>query len=257
MGNRKLISMLLIGLSCSVIVLSGCTQQKANTIVVGTSADYPPFESKAANGTIIGFDIDLIKKVLTDEGYKVEVRDIAFDSLIPELQQGRVDVIAAAMTINAERQAQVSFSRPYYDANQSVLVKIGSGVNVTNVSTLAKYIVGAQTGTTGWEWVNSTLVATDKMSPDRFRSYESALLAVADLQAGSDRLGALVIDSPVADAFADKRPVYVAYTITTNESYGFAVKIGNTALLSKIDSGLANVTGSTFWKSLVDQYFAS
>ena len=257
MGNRKLMAIVLIGLTFGGMVLSGCTQQQANTIIVGTSADFPPFENTTTNGTIVGFDIDLITKVLQDEGYKVQVRDIEFHSLIPELQQGHIDVIAAAMTINAERETQVSFSRPYYDANQSVLVKVGSGVNITMYKDLSKYRIGAQTGTTGWDWVNSTLVATGKLNPDNFSSYASALLAIDDLMIGPSRIGALVIDSPVAAAFAAKEPVNVALTITTNESYGFAVKLGNTALLNKINSDLVNITGTSYWKGLVDKYFAS
>ncbi len=257
MVKRKIITIVLIGATFFSVLLSGCTQKNANTIVVGTSADYAPFEYKAPNGTIIGFDIDLIKHILTEQGYTVEVRDIAFDSLIPELQQGRIDVIAAAMTINEERRAQVSFSDPYYDANQSVLVKNESGVNITTPDSLANYTVGAQTGTTGWEWVNTTLVATGKLALDKFRSYENVLDAVADLEIGPSRIGALVIDSPVANAFAAKKAVNVALTIITNESYGFAVKIGNTALLTKIDNGLFNTTGSAYWAALVDSYFAS
>lgn len=257
MINRKILAIILIGITFFSILLSGCTQKNVNTIVVGTSADYAPFEFKAANGTIVGFDIDLIKHILTGQGYTVEVRDIAFDSLIPELQQGRIDVIAAAMTINEERSSQVSFSSPYYDANQSVLVKNGAGVNVTTPDDLANYTVGAQTGTTGWEWVNSTLVATGKLASDKFRSYENVLDAVADLEIGPSRIGALVIDSPVANAFAAKKAVHIALIITTNESYGFAVKIGNTALLTKIDNGLFNTTGTAYWAALVDSYFAS
>lgn len=257
MINRKILAIILIGITFFSILLSGCTQKNVNTIVVGTSADYAPFEFKAANGTIVGFDIDLIKHILTGQGYTVEVRDIAFDSLIPELQQGRIDVIAAAMTINEERSSQVSFSSPYYDANQSVLVKNGAGVNVTTPDDLANYTVGAQTGTTGWEWVNSTLVATGKLASDKFRSYENVLDAVADLEIGPSRIGALVIDSPVANAFAAKKAVHIALIITTNESYGFAVKIGNTALLTKIDNGLFNTTGTVYWAALVDSYFAS
>lgn len=260
MGHRKIVSIILIGLFLGSLFISGCTQKPSNTIIVGTSADYPPFEDTAANGTIIGFDIDLIKHVLTSQGYTVQVRDIAFDSLILELQQGKIDVVAAAMTINENRSKQVSFSNPYYEANQSVLVQNGSGVNITTFDSMANYTIGAQTGTTGWYWINDTLVATGKLAATKFKSYENALLAVADLQISKDRVGALVIDSPVAAAFAAKRPVHIALTIHTNESYGFAVKIGNTALLNKINAGLANVTGTPYWNNLVnniDKYFPS
>jgi len=254
--EKKIISIVLISaLVIGAVAMSGCTQTKGNTIIVGTSSDFKPFEYKAANGTIIGFDIDLITRILTDEGYNVTVQDIGFDSLIPSLQTGKIDVIAAGMSINEERKGQVDFSNPYYEANQSVLVKIGSGVNITRVSDLANYTLGAQTGTTGWQWINDTFVATGKITPDKRKSYDLYPEAVADLIAG--RVGAVVIDSPVAKAFTQSGNVKIVLNITTNESYGFAVKLGNTALASKINTGLAAVMASPYWDELIQKYFTT
>src|SRR4030042_2120111 len=156
-NEKKIFSIaLVLAMVIGTVALSGCTQEDENKIIIGTSADFPPFEYKASNQTIIGFDIDLIKKILTDQGYTVEVQDIGFDSLIPSLQTGKIDVIAAAMTITDARLQEVDFSDPYYDANQAVLVKVDGGVNITTVEDLKNYSVGAQTGTTGWAWVNDT-----------------------------------------------------------------------------------------------------
>jgi polar amino acid transport system substrate-binding protein len=254
--KKKIISLVLIsGLLIGTIAMSGCTQQKTNTIIVGTSSDFKPFEYKAANGTIIGFDIDLITRILTNQGYNVTVQDIGFDSLIPSLQTGKIDVIAAGMSINEERKGQVDFSNPYYEANQSVLVKIGSGVVINQVDDLANYTLGAQTGTTGWQWINDTFVTTGKITPDKLKSYVLYPEAVADLIAG--RIGAVVIDSPVAKAFAQSGNVKIVLNITTNESYGFAVKIGNTALANKINTGLASVMASSYWDELIQKYFTT
>jgi polar amino acid transport system substrate-binding protein len=256
--EKKIVSIILIlAMVIGAVAISGCTQQKGNKIIVGTSSDFKPFEYKAANGTIIGFDIDLIKKVLTDEGYTVEIQDIGFDSLIPALQTGKIDVIAAGMTINDVRKQEVDFTNPYYEANQSVLVQVGSGVNITKIDDLANYKVGAQTGTTGWQWINDTLVATGKLSPDKFNSYDLYTDAVADLLNGPDRVGAIVIDSPVAKAFTQSGNVKIVLNITTNESYGFAVKKGNTALVDKINTGLSAVMATTFWEQLIEKYFTT
>lgn len=239
------------------LALSGCTQEDTNKIIIGTSADFPPFEYKAADQTIIGFDIDLIKKILTDQGYTVEVQDIGFDSLIPSLQTGKIDVIAAAMTITDERLLEVDFSDPYYDANQAVLVKVGADINITTIEDMKNYTVGAQTGTTGWAWVNDTLVATGKLNSDDFRSYDLYTDAVADLIIGPSRVGAIVIDSPVAQAFAKSGDVKIVLNITTNENYGFAVEKGNTELLTKINTGLAAVKATTYWEELIEEYFTT
>jgi polar amino acid transport system substrate-binding protein len=257
-NKKKIVSLVLVcAMVIGTVALSGCTQESENKIIVGTSADFPPFEYKDTNGNIIGFDIDLIKKILTDEGYTVEVQDIGFDSLIPSLQTDKIDVIAAAMTITDERKQQVDFSNPYYDANQSVLVKKGSGVNITSINDLANYTVGAQTGSTGWAWVNDTLVATGKLPSENFKSYDLYTDAVADLIIGPSRVGAIVIDSPVAKTFEKNGNVQIVLNITTNESYGFAVKKGNSELVSKINDGLAAVMQTTYWDNLVEQYFAS
>ncbi len=256
--RKKIVSIILVtAVVIGTVALSGCTQETENKIIVGTSADFPPFEFKDANGNIIGFDIDLIKKILTDEGYTVEIQDIGFDSLIPSLETGKIDVIAAAMTITEERQQRVDLSNPYYDANQAVLVKVGADINITTIEDLKNYTVGAQTGTTGWAWVNDTLVATGKLPDDKFKSYDLYTDAVADLIIGPSRVGAIVIDSPVAESFAKKGTVKIILNITTNESYGFAVKKGNTELVNKINTGLAGVMETTYWENLVEKYFAT
>jgi len=257
-NEKKIFSILLVlAMVIGTVALSGCTQETENKIIVGTSADFDPFEYKDTNGNIIGFDIDLIKKVLTDQGYTVEVQDIGFDSLIPALQTGKIDIIAAAMTITDERKKEVDFSGPYYDANQAVLVKVGADVNITKIDDLKNYTVGAQTGSTGWGWINDTLVATGKLDKSKFNSYELYTDAVTDLINGPTRVGAIVIDSPVAKAFEKRGNVKIVLNITTNESYGFAVKKGNTELVNKINTGLTAVMATTYWEGLIEKYFAT
>jgi len=254
-NQNKIISIILITtMVIGAVALSGCTQTNPNAIIVGTSADFPPFEYKDANGNIIGFDVEMVTEILTSQGYTVTVTDIAFDSLIPSLQQGKINVIVAGMSITDERKAEVDFSNPYFEADQSVLIKAGSMINITSDDDLANLTVGAQTGTTGALWVEENLVNTNLTPASKFQQYETYDLAILDLKA--ERIQILVLDKPVAQAYSEDVGLDVVYTIITNENYGIAVQKGQTELLQKINTGLAALKASADWNTLVKKYFA-
>ena len=91
------------------------------TLVVGTNAEYPPF-AYIKNDTIIGFDIDLIKEIAQRLDKKIEIKDMPFDVLIPEIQRGSVDLIAAGMTPSPEREKEVIFTKCYFTGDPLVIV---------------------------------------------------------------------------------------------------------------------------------------
>lgn len=241
--------LLIAGLS-----LAGCIgDEDENKLIVGTSADFPPFEYIDDSGNIVGFDVEMITNILEDAGYTVEVQDISFDSLIPSLQNGKIDVIAAAMTITEARKQQIDFSNPYYEADQSIIIKVGSNLNLTNDQDLQNYSVGAQTGTTGAGWIKENLVDNGTMSDDDFRRYETYTLAVIDLVNGN--IDAIVLDKPVAESYVKNQNVEILRTIITEEYYGLGVKKGDTELLEKINTGLSTFMESDDWDTLIIKYF--
>ena len=251
--ETKAISMVLIIAMVSIIVaLSGCTEEKENKIIVGTSADFPPFEYMEGD-EIVGFDVEMITDILTSQNYTVEVQDMAFDSLIAALQTNKIDVIVAGMSITAERLQEISFSNPYFEADQSVLIKSDSGIVINNESDLENLTVGVQTGTTGDDWVFETLVNTSKTPDEKYKQYETYDLAVLDLKAG--RIQIIVLDKPVAQALSADGDLKIALTIITNENYGIGVRKGDTELLQKINTGLAELKASADWNTLVIKYF--
>ena len=251
--ETKAISMVLIIAMVSIIVaLSGCTEEKENKIIVGTSADFPPFEYMEGD-KIVGFDVEMITDILTSQNYTVEVQDMAFDSLIAALQTNKIDVIVAGMSITEERLQEISFSNPYFEADQSVLIKSDSGIVINNESDLENLTVGVQTGTTGDDWVFETFVNTSKTPEEKYKQYETYDLAVLDLKAG--RIQIIVLDKPVAEALSADGDLKIALTIITNENYGIGVRKGDTELLQKINTGLAELKASADWDTLVNKYF--
>ncbi|RLL86438.1 basic amino acid ABC transporter substrate-binding protein [Mesotoga sp. BH458_6_3_2_1] len=206
--------------------------------VVGTSADFQPFEY-VENGEFVGFDIDLIKAIAEEMGFEVEIRDMSFDSLIAALVSGNLDLVVSGMTITAEREEVVSFSKPYWTADQSVVVREDSEMTVTVL--FGKHNVGVQTGTTGDLWVEENLVETKILTGD-FKRYDTYVLAMTDLV--NKNIDAIVLDEPVAESFAEVRPVKVIGVIKTYEDYGIAVNKANKDLLNLINEGISRLEES-------------
>lgn len=222
----------------------------AKTITVGTSADFPPFEY-IENGQFVGFDMDLMREVAKLAGFELKFVDMSFDSLIPALRAGQVDVVAAAMTITDERKQVVDFSTPYWTADQSIIVRADSDLTITVL--YQKGRIGVQTGTTGDLWCTDNLVGKGLLPEKNLKRYDTFVLALSDLVNGN--IDAIVLDSPVANRFAATKPVKVVGIIITGEQYGIAVKKGNKELLDKINSAIKVLIETGKMAELIDKYF--
>ncbi len=230
-------------------VTLGCVGTTQKVLVVGTSADFPPFEYKAPNGTIVGFDIDLIKMIAHKIGYqKVVIKNMDFDSLIPALKSGEIQVAIAGITITPAREKVVSFSIPYWNASQAAVVKNGSGIVINSIHDLYGKVIGVEKGTTGEYFVKEHVGknATIKLYP----TFVAALEALT-----SGQIQVLIIDTPVAVSFEKKYPVHIAHVFFTGEHYGIAVSKSETKLLQEINTALKEIMHSPAWKQLIEKYF--
>ncbi len=237
--------------------LAGCSggesETETKTIVAGTAPGFPPFEMKDGE-ELVGFDIDLLEAVVAETAYELtEWQEFGFDSLSPALQNDKIDVIAAAMTINDDRDETIDFTDPYYDANQAILVASGSGVAAESMADLEGNVLGAQKGTTGESTVESELVEPGLVAEGDYNSYGNYVLAVEDLVNGN--IDAIVLDTPVADSFVAERDVEVAFTYETGEQYGFGIRDGAGDLQSALNDGLATVKENGTYDDIVADWF--
>ncbi|MFP4021735.1 MAG: basic amino acid ABC transporter substrate-binding protein [Halanaerobium sp.] len=221
----------------------------AQRYVVGTNASFPPFEY-VEDGEIVGFDIDLVKEIAELQGFEVEFRDISFDSLIPGLASGSLDMVAAGMTITEERKEVVAFSDPYYSANQSVLVHEDSEADLTVL--FGDNDIGVQTGTTGDNWVRERLIDRDILKGE-LRNYDSYVLVIRDL--ANKNIDAAVLDKPVAETYSKDNPVKLVAEVITDEEYGIAVAKDNKELQAEINEGLEKVKENGTMDELIEKHF--
>ncbi|WDV09007.1 transporter substrate-binding domain-containing protein [Lysinibacillus irui] len=174
---------------------SNTNTEDKQVLKVGTSADYAPFEYvDAAKGEeIIGFDIDLIKLVGEKIGVDMQVQDMDFNSLVPALQAGKIDVVISGMTPNPEREKVVDFSDKYNETEQVIIVKKDSGIK--KEADLAGKKIGVQTASIQENLGNEIAKKVDVSVEGRTRIPE----IIQDMM--SKRLDAGILEGGVAKGY--------------------------------------------------------
>ncbi|MDD3225883.1 MAG: transporter substrate-binding domain-containing protein, partial [Clostridium sp.] len=118
-------------------------------LVVGTSADYPPFEfHKEIDGkdTIVGFDIKIAEEMAKDMGVELEIKDISFDGLLVAEQANKIDLVLAGINPTDERKQNVDFSDVYYKSDSGFIVRKGEENTIKSLDDLKGKKIGVQTG---------------------------------------------------------------------------------------------------------------
>lgn len=198
-------------------------------LVMGTEATFPPFEFVNEKNEITGFDVEIGKALAEKLGVKLEVKDMAFDGLLPALNVGKFDIIIAGMTITDDRKKVVSFSDKYFEAGQAVVVN-GNDKKYNSLQELSGKKVAVQAGTTG-DLMISEVEGTDVI---RFSKYTEAFLELS-----LKRVEAVVIDYSTAESYLKtNKKLSVASPILSEESYGIAIKKDNTDLLKAVNEFL-------------------
>lgn len=214
-------------------------------LTVGSDIPYPPFEfGQAPNYE--GFDIDVMNDIADRIGATVTYQDTSFDTIFTDLANGKFDMVISASTITADREKEVDFSDPYYEANQALVVAPDSDIATTD--DLGGKTVAAQDGTTGEDYANNE---TDAGTVNGFPQGPEAINAVKNGQAD-----AAVIDEPVAkDAVENVGGVEIAETISTGELYGIAFQPDNDELEEQVNGALKDMKDDGTLAELYEKYF--
>lgn len=240
---------------CGILMLGLATVAGAkDTIVVGTSADYPPYEYTDDKGEFVGFDMDLIRAVGEKMGKKIKIVDMGFDTLIAGLQNEKIDAVIAAMQASDERKQKVDFSITYHEIKDAILAKADSGIELTSIYDIAGYKVASQTGTVQEKWIQDNLIKTGKLPAENYFSYERADNAAMDIRAG--RVDVLHIIADPAISLAEKNELKIALITTEAVSAGqsIAVTKGNQELLDAINKAIEALKADGTLQKLMDKY---
>lgn len=244
----KLSALVLALIMAFGVLLVGCSKQESFT--VGFDASFPPYGYKDDKGNYVGFDIDLAKEVAKRNDWKIELQAIDWDAKDMELNSGTIDCIWNGFTIN-NREKDYTWSAPYVDNSQVVVVKKDSGIKT--LADLKDKNVVVQTDSSAQDVLTSKednkkmldLAATFKelqIVPE----YNTAFL---NLESGAS--DAVAMDIGVAEYQIESRGdafVILEEQLAT-EQYGVGFKLGNTELRDQVQKTLDEMTkDGTFLK---------
>lgn len=237
-------------------MLSACGEKtESSQIIMGTNAEFPPFEFRADEGEGLvgefdGIDVAIAKKIADKLGKELVIEDMQFEGLVASAQSGKVDFVAAGMTASDERRESVDFSDTYYVAKQVMVVSadnetITCGEDLKNASK-----VGVVLGYTGDSIVTDTL----QLSDDQILRVSRGIDGVQEVKNG--KLDAMVIDSATGIALAEENGLKVVEddTVFEAEEYAIAIQKGNEELLNSINEVLAEMKANGEIDELAQKY---
>lgn len=218
----------------------------------GPKPHFRPLKPQMKTTTIVGFDIDLIKKIAEYNEWELEIVHMDFHVLIEELSTDKIDIVIAAMTIDEERAEKVLFSEPYFDAYQCLVVREDEDRDIT-VDNIAEQglIIAVQMGTTGSFAAEDIYGNADHPNIKQLKRANEAFMELK-----SNRADVVIIDKPVAENYIRHLGgMKILGQPFTNEQYGIAVKKGNTELMDKINSALAKMKDNGDYDAIFKKWF--
>jgi ABC-type amino acid transport substrate-binding protein len=243
----------------ALLLLAGCDDSpkdkknpSANTIVMATSADMPPFEfhrTDSKGSTIMGYDIDVAQALSKELGLTLEIRDMDFNSLIPAMQSGRADFVMSSMESTPERLKNVSFSAPYLVLPLAVIT--GQGKTVATLQDLKGMVIGVQLGSTHEQFARDLA----KKDPSlKIISLNKLGELIQELLSG--RIGSIIMETKTARSFQKANP---SLKVTALEEHTVKFSIAfpkNSPWLEKFNEAIRKLQAAGTFETLKIKWFS-
>ena len=216
--------------------------QKAGKLTVATSPDFPPFES-LEGGKVVGIEVDIMELIAKELGVELEIVQMDFDAVLMGIQTAKYDCGASGITVDADREKNMLFTTPYYNAAQVIVVKEGSPI--TGKADLSGKTVSVQTGTTAESGCQDEGIAIQA-----FNANADAKTALT-----TGKVDAWVVDNLTAlQMVEDGDGLVVLDEKMTEEPYAFAFAFGSEDLVAEINKILEKLISDGTIAGIFENY---
>lgn len=232
------------------LLLAGCS--KTEKVTVLTSSGYEPYEMVDTDGTLTGFDIELMELLAEEVGIEIEWKDVSFDGIVASLQVGHAEIAIAGMTPTPERSESVDFSDVYYNSEDGLTNYLVSIEALNGVDDLTGLVVGAQLGTIQAELI--TELSNEYGFTVDLRNSNAQI--IEEIKAG--RIDAALFESIVADSIiesnAELGKTVLDYDL--GNMYGSAIAFTKgSEYVDQFNVALAKLKESGELDALIDKWF--
>jgi lysine/arginine/ornithine transport system substrate-binding protein len=260
MSLRKSASLALAAMLATFAVTSIPVQAKELTqIRFAVDPTYPPFESKQADGKLVGFDIDLGNALCEQMKLKCVWVENTFDGMIPGLKARKFDAVLSDMGITEERLKQIDFTQPLYDTHAQLVARAGSGILPTPQALKGKR-VGVEQGTVQERYAKA------KWEPQGVQvvAYGDQEQVEADLVAG--RIDAIFTDAAQAAIGFLKKPQGKPFALVgpivedralIGPGTAIGLRKGDAELQTRLNTAFDEIRKNGTFKRIMAKYFAT
>ena len=246
----------------AVSMLSGCKKvqkvdnslaelKERGVFVLGLDDSFPPLGYRDEDNNIVGYDIDLAKEVASRLGVEFKAQPIDWDAKEMELSTGKIDCIWNGFTMTEEREKALSFTKPYLNNEQVLVVRKASGFK--KLSDATGKIIGLQSGSSAQEAVDGN--AAFKSSLREIVYFKENVTAMNDLEMGN--IDGVVMDSVVAafDIAVSNKPLVLLPEVLSYEAYGVAFRKEDVKLRDEVQKILEDMAEDGTVEAISNKWF--
>jgi polar amino acid transport system substrate-binding protein len=261
----KKLWIILVPLVLIALILAGCAEKEpanrleaiedAGKIIVGTSADYEPWEYKDEADEFVGIDMEIMLEIGDRMGVEVEFQDLGFDTLVAAVETGKIDCAIAAMGATDERKEKVDFSVTYYGGKNAMVAMKDAGITIGEDGfDAANYKLGTQSGTLMAYWIDENLIEPGLMDEADVFLYERAEQVFLDLQAGRIDIGISDLEPAKVFLEQDANAEIVWTGVMDPSGQAIAIMKGESELRAEIDKHIQDMLDEGFIQDILDEY---
>ena len=251
---KRVLAIVLVAL-LMMSMFAGCGKKddylvEKGKLIMATNAAFPPYESTDDNGKFIGIDIEIAQAIADKLDLELVINNMEFTAALEAAQQGKADMVMAGVTVTADREMVMEFSKTYATGIQVVIVPENSSIKT--IDDLEGKKIGTQMGTTGYLFCSDT-PANGGYGEENVVAYDTGITAVQALL--NNQIDCIVIDNAPAQAFVQENSgLKILDTEYAIEDYAIGFAKGNTKLRDMVNEALDELIEDGTVQKIIDKY---